>query len=80
MRLIAEDIVEGVLIELYPHGKLKEIIDDIVNDMTKKLKEKSEVESKIIELEHTQGQNYGLLVIGPKKNLKKRKPREKNAS
>jgi hypothetical protein len=79
MRLIAEDIIEGVLIELYPYGKLKETIDDIVNDMTKKLKDKSEVESKTVELEHTLGQRYGLLVISPKKISKKRKPREKNA-
>jgi hypothetical protein len=71
MRLIAKDIIKGVMIELYPYGKLKETIDAIVNEMTKEIKDKKEVVHKVIELEHTPGEKYGLLVIGPKtKELK----------
>jgi hypothetical protein len=34
--------------------------------MTKNIKDKKEVVHKITELEHTPGEKYGLLVIGPK--------------
>ena len=67
MRLIAEDIIEGVTIELYPYGKLKTTIDEIVNTMTQAVKNKEEVNAKIQDLEITPGDKYGLLVIGPKK-------------
>lgn len=66
MRLVGEDIIEGVMIELYPYGTLKETIDAIVDEMTKNIKDKKEVVHKITELEHTPGEKYGLLVIGPK--------------
>lgn len=73
MRLIATDIIEGVTIELYPYGKLKTIIDGILNEMTDLIKQKKEVVHKITDLEHSPGDKYGLLVMGPTLSKRRKK-------
>lgn len=67
MRLIATDIVEGVTVELYPYGKLLELINRTINDMTTARKKKEENTHTITDLKHSNEEKYGLLVIGLEK-------------
>jgi hypothetical protein len=67
MRLIATDIVEGVTVELYPYGKLLDLIKKTIDTMTTARKKKEETTHTITDLKHSDEEKYGLLVIGLEK-------------
>jgi hypothetical protein len=70
MRLIAEDIITGVMIEFYPKGLLYDVMTDTLNAMEKDLKNKEIIEHKILHVETKDGEKIGLFCIGPKVDVK----------